>query len=299
MDPVRPNSSRTEFTGFMVSFVDQCFLESSSGNRCHRHNFYEACMILEGKGIYLHEEGSYPLEAGDLFIAEPGADHEIIADATIPLSVCFTQFMLNRSVNPGGLHPVLEAFLEGHVLHQPGMAHLLSQCLALMDLQRQSEEGFLRRVHHELLQQLVLQMLWSLSSREASSKVVRPPRSVRVALDYIENSQCYMPSIPVLAKEAGVSERTLRRKFQEVFGCAVTEQIRRMRMQKAAHLLEMPELSLSDVAHQLGMEHAAQFSRAFKQVFGVSPSVYRREEERRSGFTHCLMKTTFISEADS
>lgn len=69
-----------------------------------------------------------------------------------------------------------------------------------------------------------------------------------------------------------VSQPTLYRIFASAAGLSPLAYVHRARMARARVLLADPTLSVKEVAHALGYEHANDFSRAFKRHFGVSPS---------------------------
>ena len=46
-------------------------------------------------------------------------------------------------------------------------------------------------------------------------------------------------------------------------------------MTKAAELLKLTTLSIGDIGSAVGYENALHFSRAFKNVYGVSPRTWR------------------------
>ena len=51
------------------------------------------------------------------------------------------------------------------------------------------------------------------------------------------------------------------------------------RMNKAAELLKYSTISIGDVAKQVGYPNQLNFSRAFKNVFGLSPQNWRKENQ--------------------
>ncbi len=75
-----------------------------------------------------------------------------------------------------------------------------------------------------------------------------------------------------LADAAGVSVNTLQRLCQGHYGASVSEFIRRWRMEKARHALEIEGITIAEAAFLAGYGGPANFSTAFKRHFGVSPS---------------------------
>ena len=54
------------------------------------------------------------------------------------------------------------------------------------------------------------------------------------------------------------------------------------RMSKAAQLLATTELSVNEIGNAVGYPNQLHFSRAFKSVYGVSPTQYKGQLERLS-----------------
>ena len=51
------------------------------------------------------------------------------------------------------------------------------------------------------------------------------------------------------------------------------------RMVKAAELLKLPSLSIADIGSAIGYENQLHFSRAFKNIYGVSPREWRNQHK--------------------
>lgn len=88
----------------------------------------------------------------------------------------------------------------------------------------------------------------------------------------IENSLSTYRSLKDLAKEVGTNEFTLKKGFKEVFGTTVFGYWNQLKMNEAKTLLLDGDMSVTDVAKQLGYKNPQHFSTAFKRSYGVVPS---------------------------
>jgi len=84
-----------------------------------------------------------------------------------------------------------------------------------------------------------------------------------------------------LADLAGVSLRQLERSFRGHLGRGVHEHYLAVRLARSRQLLRETSLSILEVALAAGFASGSQFSRAFKQAFGLSPRD-AREHDRKS-----------------
>lgn len=69
------------------------------------------------------------------------------------------------------------------------------------------------------------------------------------------------------------------RKVKGVTGYAPKEYLRVMRMKKAAELLLKTDVTVAEVAYQVGINDPFYFSKCFKAQFGVSPSTYQKNKD--------------------
>jgi AraC-like DNA-binding protein len=79
------------------------------------------------------------------------------------------------------------------------------------------------------------------------------------------------PSSLELAQNIGVSERTLRRGFRELFDTTVFGYLMQRRMEKAQMLLREGNSSVAEVANLVGYSHLGLFANVFKRQYGISP----------------------------
>ena len=77
-----------------------------------------------------------------------------------------------------------------------------------------------------------------------------------------------------LARELGVSRSQLFTRVQTVTQKSPLEVIREIRLQHAAQLLEKSQLSVSEIAYQVGFNNPKYFARYFRELYQVLPSEY-------------------------
>ena len=63
---------------------------------------------------------------------------------------------------------------------------------------------------------------------------------------------------------------------RELFGQPFAKVLRRIRIDNAKFLLERPEMSIADIAHDVGFDDPLYFSRCFKAETGQSPKAWRQ-----------------------
>ena len=81
--------------------------------------------------------------------------------------------------------------------------------------------------------------------------------------------------LPELCKKAGLSRSQLFRKLKALTGKSTTKFIRSIRLEKGKKLLEDTDLTISEIAFQIGFGSPNYFARTFQNAFGVSPSSFR------------------------
>jgi len=98
-------------------------------------------------------------------------------------------------------------------------------------------------------------------------------RRLRQVVEMIESE----PSccISDLALKVNLSPAHLQRLFKQETGCQIGGLLVERRLQKAAGLLTMSNLSIKEIAHTVGYQHHSSFVRAFQQRFAQSPKHYR------------------------
>lgn len=84
------------------------------------------------------------------------------------------------------------------------------------------------------------------------------------------------PSLTELARQIGLNTFKLKKNFKEVFGVPVFKYLQQIRLDKAHSLIKTRELSVQEVAWDVGYDSISSFSNAFEKKFGYRPSELTR-----------------------
>ncbi len=78
-----------------------------------------------------------------------------------------------------------------------------------------------------------------------------------------------------IARRVASSRRQLQRAYAEIGNTTFRDHLTRVRMQRAADMLDGRGLTVREVAQRVGYRQPAQFAKAFRRYQGVAPSAFR------------------------
>lgn len=98
---------------------------------------------------------------------------------------------------------------------------------------------------------------------------------IHEALAYIEHNFQNDISVEDIAKVCGLNRTYFGKIFKEAVGKTPQEFLLNYRMVKATEFLKLTQLSIRDIGQAVGYENQLHFSRAFKNIYGMSPREWR------------------------
>ena len=162
-------------------------------------------------------------------------------------------------------------------MSSPAVSHHLRvlKDSGLLSSRREGREVYYRasdaaqsRLLHEMIEQVmdVACPQW----REEAEQV----KIIREIHDDLAQHMDRRVTIEELAHRYLINPTTLKTVFKEVYGSSLAAHMKEHRMEKAAALLRETDMSVAEIAGQVGYE--SQFTAAFKEQFGLLPTAYRR-----------------------
>lgn len=231
-------------------------------------------MLLDGESDIVHYGRSQHLQRGDVFLMDSRAPLEIaIPDQT--RSVCIS---IDRSDILALARPPEDLF-GLKISGGQGLPSLLGHMLRALLNDPHRYENPERRVVTGSVLSIIDQHLFS-ARRDQAAVDNENDLTRRIKAWIIDNLDEPELDVANIARRFNMSRSSLYRLFS-ITGETPKSWIMRRRLILARNQLVDPRhkhLSISTICFRAGFNDAAHFSRLFRQNFGVSPIVYRKEQ---------------------
>lgn len=134
-------------------------------------------------------------------------------------------------------------------------------------------------------------MIAQVTSRAEIAHHLRDLARLRRVRDRIDRDYTQPLDVEALARGVNMSAGHLSRQFRRAYGESPYAYLMTRRIERAMALLRRGDLSVTDVCFEVGCSSLGTFSSRFRELVGMPPSVYRREEAGAvAGIPSCLAK---------
>jgi LacI family transcriptional regulator len=113
--------------------------------------------------------------------------------------------------------------------------------------------------------------------RASTDVLAVPDEHLAKALRYIREHAFEPLSVTNLAAISGLARRSLEERFTRYLDRSPLEEITRLRIEKAIHLLRNSRLDMDTIAEQCGLTTANYMSETFRKKTGLTPRAYRNQ----------------------
>ena len=102
---------------------------------------------------------------------------------------------------------------------------------------------------------------------------------IKEALSFIEQNYTLPITVEDMANRCNLDRSYFGKVFKDMIGQSPQDFLIRYRMSKATSLLTSTSLSIGDISVQVGYPNQLHFSRAFRNIYGMSPRQYRQQNK--------------------
>ena len=112
--------------------------------------------------------------------------------------------------------------------------------------------------------------------RQSTDSYASDHPKVALALRYIAESANRRIKVNDVVNAVATNRRTLERNFSEFTGRTISQEISRMRIERAKRLMMESDLSLKELSAELGYRNSDHFYKSFLRAEGQTPSSFRK-----------------------
>ncbi len=259
---------------------EQCDPSHSFGPAARNHYLFHLC--LSGTGTYIGDNSkgesiSYQVKSGQGFMCFPGQICTYIADRNIPWEYAWLEFdglRVKETLELIGLKPDQPIYKA----RQKDMAETMKN--EMLYIVNHKEASPFHLIGHLYL--FMDSLLHSSAGTQLSRGNSLRDFYIKEAFSFIEQNFQNDISVEDIAASCGQNRSYFGKIFRENMGKSPQEFLISYRMTKAVELLKLTSLSIADIGNAVGYPNQLHFSRAFKNVYGVSPRQWRYENRMPS-----------------
>lgn len=247
----------------------------------HRHDFYFCVLLDKGKMELEVDFEKTQLTDQTLFLSYPGQIHRIIS-ARMERG-WFLAF--NPSILDEQLKNILDQCLSEIMLvplspeQSTSFSSFINHLYAAYDDQSLL---FRQTVTQSMVTAFIYQVASAYLSMERFSLIRHSPRSIEITKIFkqiLRRNFKTMKRPAEFADKMNITVSYLNDTVRAVTGFPVTFYIQQELMREAQRLLYHSDLTVKEIADNLGFEDAKYFNRLFAKVIGISPGAFRKKNE--------------------
>lgn len=252
----------------------------------HTHDQIEIMYVIQGKCRIDTTKESLHLAKGDFILLDADTSHSLIVDAE-GCRMLNVEFIFEKK------EETLVSFAQ--LITQTSSLKSLLKCREPYILLKDMEEIYrlLRRVireldekgedHDEMVHFYMAQIFISigrLMKERRDQELAAISQYVKKAIRFMNDHYDADLRVEEIASSINIHPGYFHRIFKEYTGVTPMDYLMQIRMGKAEMLLTYTDMSVIDIAAQIGMNSRQYFSYVFKQHSGVSPMQFRKKVDK-------------------
>lgn len=263
---------------------EHCDPAHSFGPAARNHYLFH--YIISGTGtLYTTASNgitnTHQIKSGQGFMLFPGKICTYVADNEIPWEYVWVEFdglRVKETIELTGLRPDQPVY---KALYKDIAETMKEEMLYIVN---HKDESPFHLIGHLYL--FIDSLVRSSTSAQIGKENSLRDFYIKEALSFIEQNFQNNISVEDIAVACGLNRSYFGKIFHENIGKSPQEFLISYRMTKAAELLKLTELSIANIGNAVGYPNQLHFSRAFKNVYGVSPRKWRYEHGRINNALH-------------
>ncbi len=252
-----------------IGELKACKPHTSSRSNLQSYLFF---MVVNGSGSLTYGRKEYDLKAGSCVFIDCKKPYSHTTDAFNLWTLRWCHFygptmasVYNKYCERGG-RPVFTP---------EDSAPFFSVLSDLISVAKSSD--YMRDMRINALLSELMVCIMSESWHPEDKALPNKKSSVLDVKQYLDENYANKITLEELCTRFYISKYYLTHSFKEQFGLSIISYLLSVRITHAKQLLRFSSKTVEEIGYEVGISAPAYFSRVFKEVEGVSPSVYREQ----------------------
>ena len=237
----------------------------------HFHEGYEIYIMVDGEVNYILPDDTYNLSSGCFILINPFTIHkkEAKTNSYTTVLINFNPNLIKKYFTDDAIKQIVKPFstIPYGTLSSNEMDKVIKTA---QTLSKTKDEALIAMYIAEILH--ILEKSTPLKSTHPTSEDTLD----RMVYEYVANNLDKKITLDILANEFYISKQTLISTFRKNYGTSPIYFVNKVKMNFAHSMLLYPEFSIERISKYCGFKNLSYFSKVFKDVFGLTPSSYRR-----------------------
>ena len=240
----------------------------------HVHeNLVEVLLVYEGSGIYTIDNNKYIAKKGDLIFYNSGVVHDEFGGNGSNLGT-YCLGISNLKILKLGDNKII----EDNYCPIINCNEYFDDILSMFDIIRKSidVDGIhVAEFSNFLVQALVVKFRIIIEKNGDVKQIKAPSLATKVKI-YIDKNYNENISLKSIAEAVNANQYYLSHIFKEETGFSPMQYVTRRRIGEAQNLLINTQLSITEIAANVGYNNSNYFQNVFKKIVGYTPGSYRK-----------------------
>jgi AraC-like DNA-binding protein len=230
----------------------------------HNHRFYEGFVLLKGDITLITPWETQHVESGSIVLFSPGTVHQWQTHDQPCLWLVLSFDLDHALITPQKKQwPVC-----------PELIWVVTQIYETINLQL---PGWQLRAN-SYLGVIYASLVSLIETPSDEKKQIETTSQLITRVDELLQENLNNPmTLEEIATEVSMSSRHLTRQFKATTGMTIHDRLEAIRMERAAGLLRRTNLSIEEIAGNVGIVNSAYFAKRFRQRFDISPYKFRKK----------------------
>jgi len=263
-----------------VYFVGDQVFDNYLDLQMHTNPGYEICLIAHGKGIFKIQDIAYPMGVNSMFFTQPRYAHAGFPSEHNPYRILYVCFNFKKDAQLTDEWKAIKAELDLISLKSSydhfQIAPIHNRLIEELD----RNDSFKTEMVSSLFKQFILLTIRNFKRGEnvkLSTQKVSSYNTITNEIFQCMNEHVFEEvDLQKISGQLNYSVGYLCKKFKKDTGFTIIEYYNFARLEVAKKMLLSTSESITDISERLSYKSIHHFSKAFKVLYGHSPSHYRK-----------------------